>query len=92
MLLMYVTTQTAPVLAGEYDLKGSIEAAKKVEAELREKGRQAEYDAIMIVAKNYVKAYTKRGYSVSIEQVWQLAIKYYEKKSGETALPDNRKP
>ena len=99
IMLLMNATPTIPVLAGEYDLQGSIDAAKRAEAELRQaaaenrkKAQQAEYDAIMIVAKAYVKAYAEKGYTVSVEQVWELAVQYYENEFSIKVRSENLKP
>lgn len=99
IILLMNAAPTIPVLAGQYDLSGSIEAAKKAEAELRQaaaenrkKAQQAEYEGIMAAAKGYIRAYAKAGYTVSIEQVWALAVKYYENKFNIKVRPENLNP
>ena len=99
IMLLMNAVPTITVLAGEYELSGSIEAAKKAEAELRQaaaenrkKAQQAEYDGIMAVANGYVRAYAKEGYTVTIEQVWNLAVEYYEEKAQKKIRPVNRNP
>ena len=56
MLSMYTTTQTVPALAGEYDLKGSIEAAKKAEVKLRQAATENRKKAASIKKEMYAES------------------------------------
>ena len=56
IMLLMNAAPTIPVLAGEYDLSGSIEAAKKAEAEFRQSAEKDRQDAKKIKEEMYAES------------------------------------